>query len=95
MLEISIPRLGVLRWPYLFYICHVIPLIGRAFLGHPDNYRMLGIYTRAFGNCAKVKDEFARVGLVTSEASFFLGCAAGVFGYKRSEGPSRALPATQ
>src|SRR5205814_456615 len=22
LLEISIPRLGILRWPYLFYICH-------------------------------------------------------------------------
>ena len=82
LVEISVPRNGLLRWPYLFYIKHVIPLIGRFFLGNPDNYRMLGVYTEEFGNCTLVKMEFERAGLVTEERSHFFGCATGVRGHK-------------
>ena len=57
----------LLRWPYLFYIKHVIPWVGRAFLGNPQNYRMLGVYTEEFRGivASLLKQEFDRVGLVT------------------------------
>jgi len=51
-------------------------------LGNPDNYRMLGQYTMALGNCALMKNECARVGLTSQETSHFFGCATGVFGRK-------------
>lgn len=82
LLEISVPAPGALRVPYMFYIKHVIPLIGSAFLGNPENYRMLGRYTEAFGSCANIRDEFAQVGLIAQQADLFFGCATAVFGYK-------------
>ena len=82
LLEISVPPNRWLRWPYMFYVRRVIPFIGRAFLGNPENYRMLGVYTEAFGNCATMKEECARVGLVAEEKSYFFGCATGVFGHR-------------
>ena len=48
LVEIYVPSFTVLRWPYLLYIRHVIPLIGRMFLGDPDCYRSLAIYTEGF-----------------------------------------------
>ena len=81
-LEISVPPSRLLRGPYLFYIKHVIPWVGRAFLGNPQNYRMLGVYTEEFRNCSLLKQEFDRVGLVTEERSYFFGCATGIAGHK-------------
>jgi demethylmenaquinone methyltransferase/2-methoxy-6-polyprenyl-1,4-benzoquinol methylase len=80
--EISVPPARWLRWPYLFYINRVIPLVGRAFLGNPDNYRMLGTYTVAFGDCRRARAAFAGAGLVVHPASYFFGCATGVYGHK-------------
>jgi ubiquinone/menaquinone biosynthesis C-methylase UbiE len=33
--EISVPRFWLLRLPYMFYLNHIIPWIGRLFLGNP------------------------------------------------------------
>jgi ubiquinone/menaquinone biosynthesis methyltransferase len=82
LVEISVPPHAWLRRPYQFYLNRVIPLIGRVFLGNPDNYRMLGVYTERFRNCEHVRAEFERAGLVTEEQSYFFGCATGVSGYK-------------
>jgi ubiquinone/menaquinone biosynthesis methyltransferase len=82
VVEISVPPNRWLRWPYLFYVNRVIPLIGRAFLGNPDNYRMLGTYTGAFGDCRRFEAACRRAGLVAHPASYFFGCATGVFGHK-------------
>ncbi|MCZ6786410.1 MAG: class I SAM-dependent methyltransferase [Planctomycetota bacterium] len=81
-LEISIPRALWLRVPYESYVKYVIPLIGRLFLGNPDNYRMLYVYTRAFGNCAGAARAFADAGLEVREYRCFLGCATGISGRK-------------
>lgn len=80
-LEISVPANRWLRWPYLFYLNHVIPRMGRLFLGNPDNYRMLGIYTTAFINCDHAAAAFARR-LNVTRCSFFFGCATGFHGRK-------------
>jgi ubiquinone/menaquinone biosynthesis C-methylase UbiE len=80
--EISVPPAPWLRGPYLFYLNHVIPLVGRALLGNPDNYRMLGVYTQRFRDCGAARVEFERAGLVTEERCYFYGCATGLCGYK-------------
>ena len=81
-LEISVPQNRWLRLPYMFYVKRLIPLIGKVMLGNPENYRMLGTYTEAFGNCEAFKRECDQSGLVVKEASYFFGCATGVFGHK-------------
>jgi demethylmenaquinone methyltransferase/2-methoxy-6-polyprenyl-1,4-benzoquinol methylase len=80
--EISVPPAPFLRWPYLFYLSHVVPWIGRAFLGNPDNYRMLGFYTREFGDCRHFADCLRQEGLQVNETQYFFGCATGVRGAK-------------
>lgn len=81
-LEISVPRFGLLRWPYMAYLKFVVPMIGRFFLGNPDNYRLLGRYTEAHGDCREFVSHCASAGLRARLSSFFLGCATGVVGEK-------------
>lgn len=61
-IEISVPPSGVLRWPYMLYLKRLIPLIGRLLMGNPENYRLLGVYTEAFGSCHSVASAFRAVG---------------------------------
>jgi demethylmenaquinone methyltransferase/2-methoxy-6-polyprenyl-1,4-benzoquinol methylase len=78
--EISVPPNPLLRALFLFYLKRVIPLIGRLFLGNPDNYRMLGVYTEAFGSCAGSVEQFRAAGLDARVRHYFFGCATGVAG---------------
>ena len=80
--EISVPPSRLLRLPYLFYLNYVIPLFGWALLGNPDNYRMLGIYTTAFGSCARFAEECTAAGLRVHQQRLFFGCATAVVGEK-------------
>ncbi len=81
LLEISVPP-SILRVPYMFYVSRFIPLIGRLFLGNPDNYRMLGVYTTAFGDCERLVQPLRAAGLSATQKSFFFGCATAVYGAK-------------
>lgn len=87
-LEISVPKSRLLRWLYLGYINRVIPWIGRMALGNPDNYRLLGVYTIAFGDCGLAAECFASAGLEVFRQSYFFGCATGITGRKRVCKPS-------
>jgi ubiquinone/menaquinone biosynthesis methyltransferase len=86
LLEISVPRARLLRPLYMFYIKRVAPLIGRTFLGNPDNYRMLGVYTERFGNCERMCEAMRAAGLTAEYRSYFFGCATGVIGGKPPAG---------
>ena len=79
-LEISVPPARLLRLPYLFYLRHVIPHVGRLLLGNPDNYRLLEVYTTAFGDCGQTLSAFRAAGLRTGMTPFFFGCATAVHG---------------
>ena len=85
MIEVSTPPMWLLRWPYGFYLRRIIPLLGRLLLGDPDNYRMLAIYTMAFGDAHAMRVALEMVGLRARFTSHFFGCATGVVG----ERPSR------
>ena len=74
LLEISLPNFRMLRWPYLFYLKRMIPLLGRLFLGNPDNYRLLGLYTESF-DPDTVARELEAAGLSCSRHPLFFGCA--------------------
>lgn len=67
----------------------MVPWIGRLMLGNPDNYRMLGVYTRAFGDCRAAATQFREAGLVVAERAFFHGRATAFAGRR----PVTASPA--
>ncbi len=81
-LEISVPPNRFLRLPYMFYLSRIVPVLGRLLLGNPDNYRLLGVYTSAFGNCETAAEIFTDCGLVVEFKSYFFGCATGIVGWK-------------
>lgn len=80
--EISVPPAKFLRTPYMFYLNYVIPLVGKVFLGNPENYRMLGVYTKAFRDCRHFAACLRQEGLHVNEVSYFWGCATAVRGNK-------------
>lgn len=94
-IEISVPPNATLRACYMFYIKHIIPFVGRLFLGNPSNYRLLGAYTEAFGDCRQFAACLRAAGLEAEVTSYFFGCATGVAGRKpgnsavrRADGPN-------
>ena len=80
--EISVPPSRLLRPAYMFYLKRLIPLVGRLLLGDPDCYRMLGIYTEAFGNVGNFASCLRQAGLEAHQTTHFFGCATGVRGTK-------------
>jgi demethylmenaquinone methyltransferase/2-methoxy-6-polyprenyl-1,4-benzoquinol methylase len=83
LLEISVPDSKFLRIPYMFYIKKLIPLIGRIFLKDIECYKMLGVYTEAFGSCAKVVGHFQKAGFQVSVKKHFFGCATSLIAKKK------------
>jgi demethylmenaquinone methyltransferase/2-methoxy-6-polyprenyl-1,4-benzoquinol methylase len=86
-IEISVPPSVFLRVPFMFYLKRLIPLIGRLLLGNPDCYRMLGVYTEAFGNARHFAGCLKRTGLDAVAVSYCFGCATGVRGGKPPSAP--------
>ena len=82
LIEVSAPSFIPLRVPYMFYLKRIIPLIGKCFLGSPENYRMLGVYTEQFSNCQEFCEMLRSVGLEAKYNEYFWGCATGVSGIK-------------
>jgi len=78
MIEVSKP----LRILFMFYLKRVIPLIGKLFMGNSRDYRMLGIYCEAFGDCRSFRDKLEKAGIQTGYKEYFFGCATGVVGVK-------------
>ena len=79
LLEISVPENRLLRMAYLFYIGTCIPAVGKLCLGGIDCYRMLGVYTTAFGSCRRVVSPFEQAGFVVELKSHFFGCATSLY----------------
>ncbi len=87
-IEISVPPSLPLCAAYMFYLKCVIPVVGRMLLGNPECYRMLGVYTQAFGSAAHFASCLSEAGLEVSPVSYFFGCATGVRGIKPLAGLS-------
>jgi len=75
LVEIHVPSFPVLRWPYLFYLRHVIPFIGRLCLGNPDCYRSLAIYTESFARREQFAARLGEAGFRVAARPLFFGCA--------------------
>ncbi len=81
-IEVSKPNNPILKALYGFYLGKVIPILGRLFLGNPEEYKMLWRYTNQFGNAQTTSEIFKNTGLKTNYNTFFFGCASGFHGSK-------------
>jgi len=82
LFEISSADGWLLGALYRWYVSVVIPQLGRMLLGDIECYRMLGVYTQAFGSCARVMPIFKRAGLSVEVRQHFFGCATALVGSK-------------
>ena len=82
LIDVSVPNNIFLKSFYMFYLKYIIPLLGRAFLGKPDTYKMLGIYTEEFGNSRNARQIFKRANFEIEYVEYFYGCASGIKGRK-------------
>ncbi len=85
--EISEPEVVLLKWPFMFYLKVLIPLIGKVFLGNAEDYRMLGRYCAAFRNCRPFFGFLRETGLEVHYKNHFYGCATAVCGTKKGSAP--------
>lgn len=82
LLEISSAQGWMFGAVYRWYVSTLIPQLGRLFLGDIECYRMLGVYTQAFGSCEQVAPVFAAAGLRVEVRHHFFGCATALVGNK-------------
>lgn len=81
-IEVSKPKNKILLGIYGFYLGKAIPVLEKLFLGNPQDYKMLWVYTKKFDNISKVKKIFEYRNLSTNQNNYFFGCATGISGVK-------------
>ncbi len=82
LIEVSVPKNKILKSFYMFYLKSIVPVFGKLFLGSPETYKMLGIYTEEFGNSKSVYQIFNRLEFEVEYVEYFYGCASGIKGRK-------------
>lgn len=85
LIDVSVPKSKFLKLFYMLYLKTFIPVLGRLFLGNPETYKMLGIYTQAFKNSKNVYHIFERENFEVRYVEYFFGCASGIVGKKLSD----------
>lgn len=81
-IEISVPQNVILRFFFMFYVKYIIPVLGKLFLGNPETYKMLGVYTEEFKNSKQVFEIFKHENFEIEYIKYFFGCATGIKGLK-------------
>ncbi|UPS90854.1 class I SAM-dependent methyltransferase [Bizionia sp. M204] len=82
LIDVSVPNSKFLKPFYMFYLKNIIPILGKLFLGSPETYRMLGVYTEEFGNSKNVHRIFKKQDFEVEYVEYFYGCASGIKGRK-------------
>lgn len=82
LIDVSVPTSNILKPFYMFYLKNIIPILGKVFVGSPDTYNMLGIYTEEFGNSKNAYRIFDRPAFEIEYVEYFFGCASGIKGRK-------------
>lgn len=82
LIDVSVPKSRILKPFYMFYLKKIIPILGKAFLGSPETYKMLGVYTEEFVNSKNVYNIFDRPEFEIEYVEYFYGCATGIKGRK-------------
>ncbi|MEP0005193.1 MAG: class I SAM-dependent methyltransferase [Balneola sp.] len=80
LIDVSVPKNKLLKYFYMFYLKKVIPVLGRLFLGNPETYKMLGVYTEYFQNSEKIFQIFKQENFEVEYLNYFFGCATGIKG---------------
>jgi len=83
LVEVSVPNNKLLKHLYLIYLKYFIPVLGFLFLGNPQTYKMLGVYTSKYQNSKKAKEIFELNGFEVQYINYFYGCATGIKGIKK------------
>jgi len=73
--EIGVPQAILLRLPFLLYLRHVIPLLGRIAQRNAECYRWLAVYTEGFAARDRFSMQLKDAGLACEQKSLFFGCA--------------------
>ena len=73
--EIHVPTLSILRWPYLIYLRQVIPLLGRIAQRNANCYRWLSTYTEDFAGRDRFVSQLRDTGLRCEQKALLFGCA--------------------
>ena len=82
LIDVSVPKNVILKTLYMFYLKKIIPILGRIFLGSPETYKMLGVYTEEFRNSKNTHRIFNRSEFEVEYVEYFFGCASGIKGRK-------------
>ncbi|MDF1695341.1 MAG: class I SAM-dependent methyltransferase [Saprospiraceae bacterium] len=82
LIDVSVPSNTLLKTLYMLYLKKSIPLLGKLFLGNPETYKMLGVYTEIYQNSKQVKHIFENQGFQVEYVNYFFGCATGIKGRK-------------
>tara|TARA_R110002049_G_scaffold279278_8_gene458241 strand:- start:184 stop:897 length:714 start_codon:yes stop_codon:yes gene_type:complete len=82
LIDVSVPKNVILKTFYMFYLKKIIPILGRIFLGSPETYKMLGVYTEEFRNSKNTHRIFNRSEFEVEYVEYFFGCASGIKGRK-------------
>lgn len=82
--EVSKPKFPILLLTFGFYLENIIPVLGKIFLGNPEQYQMLWKYTERFGNVEKVLPIFADHFSLVATMNHFGGCATTILGFKNN-----------
>lgn len=82
LIDVSVPNSKIITPFYMFYLQRIVPLIGKLFLGNPETYKMLGIYTEAFKNADTLYNIFNVLYFQVDKVNYFYGCATGIKGRK-------------
>jgi len=80
LIDVSVPKNKLLKAAYMFYLINVIPILGRIFLGNPEAYKMLGIYTQEYGDSKNAYRIFENENFEIEYVEYFFGCASGLKG---------------
>lgn len=82
LIDVSVPKSKIINPFYMFYLKNIIPILGKVFLGSPETYKMLGVYTEEFGNSKNTFRIFNSHEFEVEYVEYFFGCASGIKGRK-------------
>ena len=82
LIEASDPKGWIFRWPYMFHLRCILPIVERALLRGATDFKMIGIYSKNFGNASRFAKDLESYGLEVRYKKHFFGCATSVSGRK-------------
>lgn len=82
LIEASDPKDWWLRPLYRFHLAVILPMIERLFLRGAQDFAMIAVYSKNFGDARGILEALQATGLEVEYRRYFFGCATGVVGRK-------------